>query len=114
MSGAQRHSSYRKSGSNASGPIVFLGALVQDLGCQVTWTRRGGLVIRHPEHGVIKPMIQGRCPVVAETRALDLIREIECEKLRELQRATLATARSLWLWDGEKPWAKRLEDFVST
>ncbi|CAE7769634.1 GIP [Symbiodinium sp. CCMP2592] len=104
----------RKSGSNASGPIVPLGALVQDLGCQVSWTRRGGLVIRHPEHGVIRPMLQGRCPVVAEAQALDLIREIECEKLRDLQRATRATARSLWLWDVEKPWAKHLEDFVKT
>ena len=93
----------RKSGGGAGGPIVPLGALVQDLGCQVSWTRRGGLTIRHPEHGLIKPAVVGRCPVVAESQALDLIYEIECEKLRQLQYATRATAKSIWLWDVERP-----------
>ena len=102
----------RKSGGGTGGPIVPLGALVQDLGCQVSWTRRGGLTIRHPEHGLIRPAIVGRCPVVAESQALDLIYEIECEKLRQLQYATRATAKSIWLWDVEKPWARHLEDFV--
>ena len=100
-----------KSGAS-SGPIVPLGALVQDLGCQVSWTRRGGLTIRHPEHGIIKPTIVGRCPVVAETQALDLIYEIECEKLRELRSATKANAKSLWMWATDKPWAQHLEMFV--
>ena len=96
----------------SSGPIVPLGALVQDLGCQVSWTRRGGLTIRHPEHGIIKPTMVGRCPVVAETQALDLIYEIECEKLRELRAATKASAKSLWMWATDKPWAQHLEAFV--
>ncbi|CAE7397111.1 Wdr16, partial [Symbiodinium necroappetens] len=71
-------------GGASSGPIVPSGALVQDLGCQVSWTRRGGLTIRRPEHGVIKPTMVGRC-----SQALDLIYEIECEKLRELRSAML-------------------------
>ena len=103
----------RRSGSDVSGPIVPLGALAQDLGCQITWTRRGGLTIRHPEHGLIRPSVIGRCPVVAEHQALDLIYEIECEKLRQLQYATRATAKSLWLWDKEKPRAKHLDDFIA-
>eukprot|EP00439_Symbiodinium_sp_Y106_P050041 s545_g6.t1 len=102
----------KKSGSDASGPIVPLGALVQDLGCQISWTRKGGLTIRHPEHGLIRPSVIGRCPVVAEHQALDLIYEIECEKLRQLQYATRATAKSIWLWDQEKPWARHLDDFI--
>ena len=102
----------RRSGGDASGPIVPLGALVQDLGCQISWTRRGGLTIRHPEHGLIRPSVIGRCPVVAEHQALDLIYEIECEKLRQLQYATRATAKSIWLWDKEKPWARHLDDFI--
>ena len=100
----------KRSEEGASGPIVPLGALVQDLGCQVSWTRRGGLVIRHPEHGLIKPKVVGRCPVVAE--ALDLIYEIEAQKLHQLEYATRATAKSVWLWDVEKPWARHLDDFV--
>ncbi|CAE7607397.1 unnamed protein product [Symbiodinium sp. CCMP2592] len=102
----------RKAARGSSGPIVPLGALVQDLGCQVSWTRKGGLTIRHPEHGLIKPKVVGRCPVVAESQALDLIYEIECQKLRQLEFATKATAKSVWLWDVEKPWARHLDDFV--
>ncbi|CAE7212420.1 TY2B-DR3 [Symbiodinium microadriaticum] len=101
-----------KTGDATSGPIVPLGALVQELGCQLSWTRRGGLVIRHPQHGVIRPTMIGRCPVVAESQALDLIYEIECQKLKSLENATRATAKAMWLWDVDKPWAQHLEDFV--
>ncbi|CAE7817000.1 unnamed protein product, partial [Symbiodinium necroappetens] len=44
--------------------------------------------------------------------ALDLIYEIECEKLRELRSATKANAKSLWMWATDKPWAQHLETFV--
>ena len=64
-----------KEGDSAT-PIVPLGALVQDLGCDVSWTRKRGLEIRHPEHGVIKPKVVGPCPVVGEACALDLIKEL--------------------------------------
>ncbi|CAE7232960.1 TY2B-DR3 [Symbiodinium microadriaticum] len=101
-----------KTGEATSGPIVPLGALVQELGCQLSWTKRGGLVIRHPQHGVIRPTMIGRCPVVAESQALDLIYEIECQKLKSLENATRATAKAMWLWDVDKPWAQHLEDFV--
>ena len=69
-----------KEGDSAT-PIVPLGALVQDLGCDVSWTRKRGLEIRHPEHGVIKPKVVGPCPVVGEACALDLIKELEDLKL---------------------------------
>ena len=36
-------------------PIVPLGSLVQDLNCKLTWSRKRGLEIMHPIHGVIKP-----------------------------------------------------------
>ena len=87
MSGAQRHSPLPKVRVQCFGTNCFFWGrwLRTWVNCQATWTRRGGLVIRHPEHGVVKPMIQGRCPVVAEAQALDLIREIECEKLKDLQ-----------------------------
>ncbi|CAE7894355.1 unnamed protein product, partial [Symbiodinium necroappetens] len=109
-----RHGSLlaEKTGAASSAPIVPLGALVQELGCQVSWSRRGGLVIRHPQHGAIRPAIVGRCPVVAETQALDLIKEIESQKLQSLENATRATARALWLWDSTRPWAQHLSDFV--
>ena len=40
-------------------PIVPLGSLVQDLGCDLQWTRRKGLEIRHPQHGIIRPQVVG-------------------------------------------------------
>ncbi|CAE7892782.1 RE1, partial [Symbiodinium necroappetens] len=104
----------RKTKDDCSSPIVPLGALVQELGCQVTWSRRGGLVIRHPDHGVIRPKMIGRCPVVAESQALELIHEIECRKLQSLENATRATAKALWMWDVKKKWAQHLSDFVGT
>ncbi|CAE7227836.1 GIP [Symbiodinium sp. CCMP2456] len=104
----------KKTGAMSSAPIVPLGALVEELGCQISWSRRGGLVIRHPQHGVIRPAMVGRCPAVGETQALDLIREIESRKLQTLENATRVTAKALWLWDKEKPWARHLEDFVKS
>ena len=71
-------------------------------------------MIRHPEHGVIRPKMLGRCPVVAEAQALDLIREIECRKLQSLENATRVTAKALWMWDVKKGWAQNLNDFVTT
>ena len=76
---------------DAATPIVPL-----DLGCDLTWSRRRGLEIRHPEHGVIRPKVVGPCPVVGEACALDLIKELEDLKLAELQRNTVSTARSIW------------------
>ena len=38
---------------DAAIPIIPLGALVQDLDWDVSWTRKKGLEIRHLEHGII-------------------------------------------------------------
>ena len=93
-------------------PIVPLGSLVQDLGCDVSWSRRRGLEIRHPEHGVIRPKVVGPCPVVGEACALDLIKELEDLKLSTLQASTTSTARAIWTWDQEKAWSQHLDAFL--
>ena len=93
-------------------PIVPLGSLVQDLGCDLQWTRRRGLEIRHPQFGLIKPQVVGSCPLVGEACALDLIRELEEHKVRNLRESTRSTQKSLWMWDQEKPWARHLEEFL--
>ena len=99
---------------DAATPIVIFGALVQDLGCDLTWSRRRGLEIRHPEHGVIRPKVVGPCPVVGEACALDLIKELEDLKLSELQRSTASTARAIWTWDQDRAWSQHLDHFLST
>ena len=97
---------------DAATPIVPLGSLVQDLGCDVSWSRRRGLEIRHPEHGVIRPKVVGPCPVVGEACALDLIKELEDLKLSTLQASTTSTARAIWTWDQEKAWSQHLDAFL--
>ena len=99
---------------DAATPIVPLGALVQDLGCDVSWTRKRGLEIRHPEHGLIKPKVVGPCPVVGEACALDLIKELEDLKLMDLQARTATTARAIWTWDQEREWSQHLDSFLAS
>ena len=99
---------------DAATPIVPLGSLVQELGCDVSWSRKRGLEIRHPEHGVIRPKIVGPCPMVGEACALDLIKELEDLKLSALQASTTSTARALWTWDQDKGWSQCLGSFLMT
>ena len=97
---------------DAATPIVPLGSLAQDLGCDVSWSRRRGLEIRHPEHGVIRPKVVGPCPVVGEACALDLIKELEDLKLSTLQTSTASMARAIWTQ--EKAWSQCLDAFLLT
>ena len=94
-------------------PIVPLGALVGDLGCELRWNRRG-LQIDHPRHGALKPRVVGNCPVLGEAQALTLIRELEQKKLEELQMKTVVTQRAIWSWDAGKPWMECLEKVLTT
>ena len=71
--------------------ILPLGALVQTLGCDLTWTRSGGLRIVHPQFGALKTVVKGNCPLLGETQALDLIHQLEQKKLQELREATMET-----------------------
>ena len=68
--------------------IVPLGSLVQELGCSISWDRRG-LRVLHPEHGEITTHVSGACPFIGEARALELIGEIEARKLEQLKVRTL-------------------------
>ena len=99
---------------DAATPIAPLGSLVQDLGCDVSWSRKRGLEIQHPEHGVIRPKVVGPCPVVGEACALGLIKELEDLKLSTLQASTTSTARALWMWGQEKGWSQCLDSFLMT
>ena len=93
-------------------PIVPLGSLVQDLNCKLTWSRKRGLEIMHPIHGVIKPRVVGQCPLVGEAQALQLIKELEDKRVEDLQRANMVMQRTLWAWDRETRWSRCLETFL--
>ncbi|CAE7030894.1 GIP [Symbiodinium sp. CCMP2456] len=70
--------------------IVPLGTLVQELNCTVSWDRHG-LRVQHPEHGELTTHVVGSCPFIGETKALQLIEEIEARKLEQLKVNTVET-----------------------
>ncbi|CAE7876411.1 TY5A [Symbiodinium sp. KB8] len=95
-------------------PIVPLGALVQQLGCSISWSKRQGLKVYHPVHGDLKVKMKGTCPFVSELEALKLISEIEDKNLERLQQTTI---RSLWASTPSTaplPWTSNLEIYAST
>ncbi|CAE7242183.1 unnamed protein product, partial [Symbiodinium sp. CCMP2456] len=95
-------------------PIVPLGALVQQLGCSISWSKRQGLRVIHPEHGDLQVKMRGTCPYISELEALKLIAEIEDKNLERLQQTTM---RSLWTTSSSfasLPWSAYLEAYVKT
>ncbi|CAE7214330.1 RE1 [Symbiodinium microadriaticum] len=95
-------------------PIVPLGALVQQLGCSISWSRRQGLKVYHPVHGDLKVKMKGTCPYVSELEALKLISEIEDKSLERLQQQTI---KGLWASTPSTaplPWASSLEIYANT
>ncbi|CAE7365235.1 unnamed protein product, partial [Symbiodinium sp. CCMP2456] len=95
-------------------PIVPLGALVQQLGCSISWSKRQGLRVVHPEHGDLQVKMRGTCPYISELEALKLIAEIEDKNLERLQQTTM---RSLWTTSSSSsplPWSAYLEAYVET
>ena len=95
-------------------PILPLGALVQRLGCDLRWTRKGGLKITHPSFGVLRTFVKGNHPMLAETQALDLISQLEDLHLKELEDATMETfVRSLDYQETED-WDAMFKQYVLT
>ena len=94
--------------------ILPLGALVQELGCDLTWTRKGGLKVVDHEFGVLKTFVKGNHPMLAETQALDIISQLEDLQLQALEAQTTETfMRSLDVED-LKTWDFLLGKFVAT
>ena len=76
--------------------ILPLGALVQTLGCKVTWSKRKGLRVVHPILGALKTGISpNTCPYIQEDQALKLIGELEAERLKEFERSVQAMEADL-------------------
>ena len=65
-------------------------------------------MVEHPEHGVLRTFVAGKCPMVAETQALTLIQELEDKKLRQLHKNTRDNA--LRLMDAKK--IKNVDDYL--
>ena len=63
-------------GDETAEPIVPMGMLASVLECQVCWTS-GGMLLKHPQRGVIPVMVEDGCPMVPRAVALQLIQEME-------------------------------------
>ena len=77
--------------SSSEGPssgqtILPLGALVEHLGCQVSWSKKQGLKVKHPTLGILHTGVSANaCPYVQEGQALQLIAELEANRLEVLE-----------------------------
>ena len=76
--------------------ILPLGALVETLGCKVTWSRKKGLRVVHPVLGSLRTGVSpNTCPYTQEDQALKLIGELESERLKEFELSVQAMEADL-------------------
>ena len=64
-------------------PIVPLGMLVEKLGCEVRWSKKGACKLRHAVMGEIQVRMNAGCPEVEKEVALTLINALEELEVRE-------------------------------
>ena len=95
-------------------PILPLGALVQRLGCELSWTRKGGLKVVHPQFGVLRTFVKGNHPMLAETQALEIISQLEDAQLQALEGSMTETFVRTLDVDDNKSWDFMLDKFVMT
>ncbi|CAE6949120.1 GIP [Symbiodinium sp. CCMP2592] len=108
------NSSNNQSSSNSSfTTIVPLGSLVKELGCTVSWTKRG-LQVEHPEHGTISTHVVGSCPYIGESQALELIRELENRKLEQLKVNTIETQLRMNGLEAQLSFGAQLQEYRRT
>ncbi|CAE7605330.1 unnamed protein product [Symbiodinium sp. CCMP2592] len=102
-------------GDKQTQPIVPLGTLVQALGYEFAWDRKG-CRLKHPDKKEIKVYTRSNCPEIMQCDALRLIAELEEAKLSEAM-GSLATLRSAIMaakdytqWS----WKDAIKEYVAT
>ena len=96
------------------GTILPLGSLVSSLGCELEWSRKRGLQVRHPKHGLLPTKLVGNTPVLREAEALQLIADLEDIELNKLHGSTVEGAIKMLNVD-ERPstWLDHLEEYIN-
>ena len=94
-------------------PIVPLGALIEDLGYTLHWTPTK-LRLTHPEKGSVRVRVNNHCPEVAACDALAMIRELEMNKVRELNSsvATLKARLEMVKLEEKRDWIEILRSYA--
>ncbi|CAE7520995.1 RE1 [Symbiodinium sp. CCMP2456] len=97
------------------GTILPLGSLVSSLGCELQWSRKRGLQVRHPRHGLLPTKLVGNTPVLREAEALQLISDLEEVELQKLRaQTTEGVIKTLVTDETPTTWLDHLEEFVAT
>ena len=97
-----------------AGVILPLGSLVSSLGCELKWSRKRGLQVKHPTHGILPTKLVGNTPVLREAEALQLIADLEQAELNKLETQTKEGAlRTLSVDESPVTWIDHLEEFVN-
>ena len=96
-------------------PIVPLGAVIAELGYTLHWTPKT-LRLTHPDKKQIKVRIKNHCPEVAASDALNLIRELEMNKVKSLNEhvSTLKARLEVLQKEEKRDWVELLRDFSRT
>ena len=95
--------------------ILPLGALVQTLGCKVSWCKKRGLRVTHPRLGPLKVGVStNTCPYMQEDQALGLIAELEGQKLREFEQSVQAMEAELLQMSTPCDPTEAIRGFIST
>ena len=96
------------------GTILPLGSLVSSLGCELEWSRKRGLQVRHPKHGLLPTKLVGNTPVLREAEALQLIADLEDIELNKLSGSTVEGAiKMLNVDEHPSTWLDHLEEYIS-
>eukprot|EP00438_Fugacium_kawagutii_P029791 Skav227164 [mRNA] locus=scaffold502:278286:285743:- [translate_table: standard] len=80
-------------------PIIPMGALVEKLGCSLSW-EEGEMQITHPVRGRLPITVCDGCPQIPRTLALSLIEELE--------EVAMAVGLKTMQFEGENQWLKKL------
>ena len=101
-------------GAVNSTPILPLGALVQQLGCELSWSRKTGLKVSHPQFGELRTFVRGNHPMIGETHALALIAQLEEAKLKEFENNITETYVKLMDVERAKEWDICMAKYAQT
>ena len=95
--------------------ILPFGALVQTLGCKVSWSKRKGLRVTHPHLGQLKVGVSSNtCPFMQEDQALKLIAELESIRLKDFERSVQAMEAELQQLANPRDPTESIRKFINT
>ena len=77
-------------------PILPMGALTKDIKCSLKWNKEG-LVVKHPIRGVLPVSYEDGCPILPRDLTLQLIEEIENQKVSGSAKEIRYEEREDWM-----------------